>query len=116
MFVCLFLVISTSKSLPPKYIQDYFVFWGSQSFNELNKPEMSLHLTPQLRSKVNLESSVGSLWTSVSSSMKCVRGGGGVNSLRKEVMRGADNKAPQKAIYSHHVTNNNTGNYDYDSH
>lgn len=31
-------------------------------------------------------------------------------------MRGADNKAPQKAIYSHHVTNNDTGNYDYDSH
>lgn len=115
MFVCLFLVISTSKSLPPKYTQDYFVFWGSQSFNELNKPEMSLHLTPQLRSKVNLESSVGSLDLSFFINEMCA-GGGVFNSLRKEVMRGADNKAPQKAIYSHHVTNNNTGNYDYDSH
>lgn len=38
------------------------------------------------------------------------------NSLRKEVMRTAGNKAPQRAVHGRHVVNNNTGNYDYDSH
>lgn len=31
-------------------------------------------------------------------------------------MGAIDNKAPEKAVHGHHMVNNNTGNYDYDSH